>query len=121
MSGAREPFSPLAATDIDGWRRSVREWLHMLPDNWRLPVHDYVMHGDAPPLKLRPAIENDLARTLVPATDADMPRLRTLLAMLATACPQECWGSPDAVAAWIAAGGVNGQLGAAAPAARRAA
>ncbi len=115
----------LASLPPDGWRHHLRAWLHSLPDGWRLPVADYVLYGDEPPPALKAAIENDLARAIVPLADEDVPRLRNLIAILTWNCPAECWGSGVAVADWIGRGGVFGpapaSAAAAAPAERRAA
>ncbi len=102
----------LDALDAAGWRACLREWLHSLPEGWRLPIAEYVMFGEAPPRQLRAALGNNFAQVVVMAENEDLPKLRNLACLLANACPAEAWGSPEAVDRWIAGGGVVGHAAA---------
>lgn len=84
--------------------------------SWSIPYHmregltEYVARGRPPGDFLRAVLENDLMRALGRADEANMANLPAYANYLDNYAPISCRGSPKAVNAWIAHGGLAGLL-----------
>ena len=78
------------------------------PDHKLIPpkvldgLHRYTEQHIAPGGFLRAVLENDLQQAFARADGHSMARLFDLLSYCWANIPGKCWGSPEAVAAWVA-------------------
>jgi len=77
-------------------------------------LEQYVSTGKSQGSFIHAVLCNDLKAACDRADDNNMQILPAYVAYLYNKCPLACWGSPAAVDAWMAAGGLTG-LQAAAP------
>lgn len=89
----------------------VIDGLDLLPDYMRSGMERYLLHGISPGGFLTAVLENNLVEAFARADMTNRPRLWDYAKFLhnyAPKIPVPAWGSPEIVAKWIKAGGLNG-------------
>ena len=72
-------------------------------------VQRYVLHGIPPGSFLTALFSNNLKESFARADENNTAAMRTWVIFMRWELPSQCHGSPEAVADWIAAGGMLGR------------
>ena len=80
----------------------------MLPEHMRESARAYVEVGRPPGSFLRAVLTNDLIESFGRADHINQQCMFGWATWLYNECPGNAWGSPEAVEAWIARGGLEG-------------
>lgn len=80
----------------------------LIPEHCRDGLLLYITEGIEPGGFLCRVLENDLVGAFAKADSINAERLQDYARFLYSYAPRNSWGSPDKVAAWIKAGGING-------------
>lgn len=81
----------------------------MIPEHCRGGLERYIEHGIKPGDFLTAVLENNFCLGVARADDINSERLRDYVHFLHCEAPSDCSGSPEAVKAWIACGGLKGK------------
>lgn len=80
-----------------------------LPEHNLEGINLYIHKGILPGSFLQAVLRNDLQDACARADDINRRYLWNIVAWLYNHAPANCWGSPEKVAAWVAAGGLDGR------------
>jgi len=87
---------------------SLQRAIEQLPDHMHGGIYRYLEHGLPPGSFLTAVLSNDFYHACSRADEQNLAFLSRYGMLLAT-LPMMCWGSSEAVEAWIEKGGFNGQ------------
>ncbi len=79
-----------------------------LPEHMQEGAREYVENGRPPGYFLRAVLENKLVDAYGKADDKNTAAMREWANWLYNECPTKAWESPEAIIAWIKAGGLEG-------------
>jgi hypothetical protein len=79
-----------------------------LPPLVRRAVEHYIQRGWPPGSFVGALLRNDLHAAVTHADPHSLAALPGLVFWLAWHAPEDCWGTPDKVEGWLAAGGLEG-------------
>lgn len=80
-----------------------------LPEHMRDGMRRYIERGIEAGSFMTAVLSNDLMGALGKADDVNRHQLFAYASFLYNEAPRACHGSPEAVAAWIVQGGLNGK------------
>lgn len=83
---------------------------HLIPAHMHQAIRDYVLHGYQPGSFLTALLSNDFMEAAARADEDNARCLKGWAQFFYNYVPNGCYRSPEAVAAWIAGGGLPGRL-----------
>jgi hypothetical protein len=98
---------PLKRKTLEGVMLGVPDW-GLVPEHMRSALRMFVEHGIEPGGFMRAVLENNLSWAFARADAINRTRIGDIVNFMNWHAPAACWGSPERVANWIAAGGLNG-------------
>lgn len=81
---------------------------HISPNRMR-DLLDYINNGNRPGMFLCAVLRSNLIEACTVGGDDDVTNLAAYAAYLQMQAPEDCWGGPAIVEAWIDRGGLEGQ------------
>lgn len=81
--------------------------LTLLPEHMREGMQSYIEHGIKPGSFLTAVLSNDLMGAIGMADDVNVGKLHAYAVYLYSYAPRGSHGSPEAVKAWVAKGGLG--------------
>lgn len=94
-------------TPLPAYYEPAADW-SLIPEHMREGVIGYVMRGWEPGSFLYAALANDFMDAAARADDQNLAALGRWARFIYNFTPSRCHGSPEAVDAWIAKGGLLG-------------
>ncbi len=85
----------------------VQAYLDRLPRHMVEAITNYVVLGRPVGDFLYAVLSNNLMEAVGRADDLNIKKLREWVQFLYFAAPSKCWGSPEAIKAWMAHGGLS--------------
>jgi hypothetical protein len=79
----------------------------VIPEYMKPRLLSYILDGNPTGHFLRAVLSNDLKSAVGHADDNNLVCLPQYVKFLYNYAPRDCWGSPEAVKAWIEQGGLN--------------
>lgn len=86
-----------------------KELLETLPEHCREGILNYIEKGVSPGSFLVSVLSNNLRDSFGAADMINKPYIENYVIYLYNSAPINCWGSEEAVAAWIKQGGLEGK------------
>ena len=84
----------------------------LLPSGLRRGVQEYIEHGRLPGGFLTAVIQNNLSESFGSADENNRRRLFDIVQFFYNEAPSACWGSKEAMVAWVKRGGLHGPVSA---------
>lgn len=91
-------------------RERMERGYYLIPAHMHQAIRDYVLHGYQPGSFLTALLSNDFMEAAGRADAENGNHLRGWALLFYNNVPHGCYGSPEAVATWIADGGLAGRL-----------
>lgn len=87
----------------------LRGMPQIIPQNIQQGLSNYIEHGSRPGMCLTYILENRLVDAFLTADPKTSKVMKDICLFIYHHAPSSCWGSRDAVEAWIKAGGWYGR------------
>lgn len=91
-------------------REQMERGYYLIPAHMHQAIRDYVLHGYQPGSFLTALLSNDFMEAVGRADEDNARCLKGWAQFFYNYVPSGCYCSPEAVAAWIAGGGLAGRL-----------